>query len=144
LGAPTFEEFGRAEVETVAISYHFEDDFLYTTIEGPTAYEDVKAYLDKLMDDPGFRPGMPGIIDCRNVKSLFSISDLRKTAADAKMRPKMQVPGRAAVIASSNLIYGLLRMYEVFNEGSPSEIRVFRKPEEAMAWLRHQDEERGG
>jgi hypothetical protein len=125
----------------VAITYHFEGDFLYTTIEGPTTYEDVKTYLDKLMDDPGFRPGMPGIIDCRRVKSLFSILDLRRTAADAKQRPKMQVPGRTAVLASSNLIYGLLRMYEVFNEGNPARIRVFREPEEAMAWLRGETEE---
>jgi hypothetical protein len=125
----------------VAITYHFEGDFLFTTIEGPTSYEDVKTYLDGLMEDPRFRPGMPGLIDCRKVKSLFSISDLRKTAADAKLRPQMQVPGRAAVLASSNLIYGLLRMYEVFNEGNPAEIRVFRAPEEAVRWLRGEADE---
>jgi hypothetical protein len=120
----------------VAISYRFEGDFLFTTIEGETGYQDVKAYLDQVIADPGFRPGMPGLIDCRRVKSLFSIMDLRKTAADAKRRPELQVPGRAAVLASSNLVYGLLRMYEVFNEGNPAEIRVFRRPEEAMAWLK--------
>jgi hypothetical protein len=125
----------------VAITYHFEGDFLFTDIEGDTSYEDVKAYLDRLMVDPAFRPGMPGLIDCRRVKSLFSIFDLRKTAADAKKRPQMQVPGRAAVLATSNVIYGLLRMYEVFNEGNPAEIRVFRKPEDAMVWLRDGDDE---
>jgi hypothetical protein len=125
----------------VAITYHFEGDFLFTTIEGPTGYEDVKAYLDELLQHPAFRPGMPGLIDCRSVKSQFSIMDLRKTAADAKLRPQFQVPGRAAVLASSNLIYGLLRMYEVFNEGNPAEIRVFREPEEAMSWLRGEADE---
>jgi hypothetical protein len=120
----------------VAISYRFEGEFLFTTIAGETGYEDVKTYLDELMEDPRFRPGMPGLIDCRGVKSLFSIMDLRRTAADARRRPELQVPGRAAVLASSNLVYGLLRMYEVFNEGNPAEIRVFRKPEEAMAWLK--------
>ncbi|HVU51776.1 MAG TPA: hypothetical protein VHL80_13865 [Polyangia bacterium] len=125
----------------MAITYHFEGDFLFTTIDGPTSYEDVKTYLDGLMVDLRFRPGMPGLIDCRNVKSLFSIMDLRKTAADARQRPELQVPGRAAVLASSNLIYGLLRMYEVFNEGNPAEIRVFRQPEEAMRWLRGEADE---
>jgi hypothetical protein len=120
----------------VAITYRFEGEFLYTTIEGETSYEAVKAYLDELVVEPRFRPGMPGIIDCRRVTSLFSILDLRRTAADARARPQMQVPGRAAVLASSNLIYGLLRMYEVFNEGNPSEIRVFREPDKAMEWLR--------
>jgi hypothetical protein len=123
----------------VAIRYHFEGDFLFTTIDGETGYADVKAYLDKLFADPQFRPGMPGLIDCRGVKSLFSIHDLRETAADAKKRPELQVPGRAAVLASSNLVYGLLRMYEVFNEENPAQIRVFRKPEEAMVWLKDGD-----
>ena len=123
----------------MAITYHFEGDYLFTRIEGDTSYEAVKTYLDNLLADPAFRPGMPGLIDCRQVKSLFSILDLRRTAADAKRRPQMQVPGRAAVLASSNLIYGLLRMYEVFNEGNPAEIRVFRKPEEAMAWLKREE-----
>ena len=120
----------------MAITYHFDGDFLLTTIEGEASYEDVRTYLDTLCEDPRFRPGMPGLIDCRGVTSLFSIRDLRQTAADAKTRPQMQVPARAAVLASSNIIYGLLRMYEVFNEGNPSEIRVFRQPEEAMAWLK--------
>jgi hypothetical protein len=130
----------------VAITYRFEGEFLFTTIEGETGYEEVKQYLDELMLDPGFRPGMPGVIDCRRVKSLFSILDLRRTAADAKTRPEMQVPGRAAVLASSNIVYGLLRMYEVFNEGNPAQIRVFREPEPAMEWLKgprgeHEDDE---
>jgi hypothetical protein len=120
----------------VAITYRFEGEFLFTTIEGETGYEEVKRYLDELMLDPGFRPGMPGVIDCRRVTSLFSILDLRRTAADARTRPQMQVPGRAAVLASSNIIYGLLRMYEVFNEGNPSQTRVFRELEPAMAWLK--------
>jgi hypothetical protein len=127
--------------EPVSITYRFEGDLLFTTIEGTTSYEDVKAYLDELVLDPRFRPGMPGVVDCRRVKSLFSIRDLRRTAADARARPQMQVPGRSAVLASSNIVYGLLRMYEVFNEGNPSEIRVFREPGPAMKWLRGEDDE---
>jgi hypothetical protein len=119
----------------LSISYRFEGGILRTTIEGETGFEDVKRYLDTLLADPGFTPGMPGLIDCRKVKSLFSIKDLRRTAADTSNRPEMRVPGRAAVLASSNLIYGLLRMYEVFSEGQATKIRVFRQPEEAMAWL---------
>lgn len=117
------------------ITYRFEGRYIYTTIAGETGYADVKAYLDTVVKDPLFRPGMPSIVDCRGVKSLFSISDLRKTAADTRSHPEMSVPGRVAVIASSNLVYGLLRMYEVFSEGQPVRIRVFRQPEEATAWV---------
>ena len=124
----------RVEVGVVPIAYHFEDDTLFTIIEGPTGYEDVKRYLDALTSDSRFRAGMPGLIDCRRVKSLFSVSDLRRMAADLRGRPEIR--GRAAVLASSNLVYGLLRMYEVFSDGDPVELRVFRKPEEALAWLK--------
>jgi hypothetical protein len=128
----------RVDVPVVPISYHFEDDTLFTTIEGPTTYEDVKRYLDALTSDPRFREGMPGLIDCRRVKSLFSVADLRRTAADLRARPEIR--GRAAVLASSNLVYGLLRMYEVFSDGDPVELRVFRQPDEALAWLRGGDD----
>lgn len=117
------------------ITYRFESGCLFTTIDGETGYDDVQRYFDALFNDPSFLPGMPGLIDCRTVKSRFTIGDLRRTAADVKRRPQLQVPGRAAVLASSNLVYGLLRMYEVFTEGDPTEIRVFRRPEDAMAWL---------
>jgi hypothetical protein len=124
----------------VSITYHFEGDFLYTTIEGATTYLDVKAFMDTVVAEPKYRPGIPAIIDCRKAKSLFSISELRKTAADARQRPEMKVRGRVAVLASSNLVYGLLRMYEVFSEGTPNEMRVFRQPEEAFAWLKSQED----
>jgi hypothetical protein len=125
----------------VAITYRFEGEFLFTNIEGETSFDDVRLYLDRLLEDPRFRPGMPGLIDCRRVRSVFSILDLRRTADESRKRPQMQVPGRAAVLASSNLIYGLLRMYEVFNEGNPSETRVFRKLDEAIAWLKGETKE---
>ena len=46
----------------------------------------VKTFMDHVVQDPRFHPGMPSIIDCRTAKSLFSISELRKTAADARQR----------------------------------------------------------
>ncbi len=48
---------------------------------------------------------------------------------------------KKCVIASSNLVYGLLRMYEVFSEGNPVRIRVFRQPDEAMAWVNGLEDE---
>jgi hypothetical protein len=122
--------------DAVPITFQFDNGILFSTIDGETGFDDVASYLDRLLVDPAFVPGMPGVIDCRTVKSLFSISDLRRMAADVRQRPQLQAPGRAAVLASSNLVYGLLRMYEVFSDGDPVEIRVFRRPEEAMAWLR--------
>jgi hypothetical protein len=124
------------QISVEPITYGFEGDMMYATFDGPVGYADVRAFLDKLFVDPQFRRGMPCLIDCRRVKNRFSIADLRRTAVEHKRRPEMNVPGRAAVVATSNLIYGLLRMYEVFSEGAAVEIRVFRKPEEATAWLR--------
>jgi hypothetical protein len=130
----------RVKVGGLTITYRIEGDLLLTRIEGPTGYEDVRRYLDTLFADPRYMTGMSGLIDCRGVKSLFTVADLRKLAADIKHRPELRARSKSAVIASSNLVYGLLRMYEVFSEGDPVEMRVFRKPEEAMAWLLGQEE----
>jgi hypothetical protein len=141
-GADSSDEAVERQVEAggVPITYRIEGDLLLTRIEGPTGYEHVRRYLDTLFADPRYQTGMPGLIDCRGVKSLFSVADLRRLAADVRNRPQLRAKSKSAVIASSNLVYGLLRMYEVFSEGDPVEMRVFRKPEEAMAWLRGQEE----
>ncbi|MDB4981843.1 MAG: hypothetical protein JWM82_2595, partial [Myxococcales bacterium] len=35
----------------MAITYHFEGDFLFTTIEGATSYSDVKAFMDSVVTE---------------------------------------------------------------------------------------------
>jgi 23S rRNA C2498 (ribose-2'-O)-methylase RlmM len=42
---------------------------------------------------------------------------------------------RVAIVAPEDVAYGLARMYEAYQAGSPSQTRVFRAEAEALAWL---------
>ena len=44
-------------------------------------------------------------------------------------------PGRVAILADTDLIYGLGRMYEVFRSSGASTYRTFRHEARALAWL---------
>ncbi len=43
--------------------------------------------------------------------------------------------GKVAVVASSNLEFGLARMFEVMSQRAPMEMMVFRDADEARDWI---------
>lgn len=45
------------------------------------------------------------------------------------------LPKRVAVVAPSDLVYGMTRIYDAYHEGSKEQIRVFRALEESIDWL---------
>jgi hypothetical protein len=51
------------------------------------------------------------------------------------------VPGRCAVLAGSDVVFGLLRVYEAFSDGAPVTVRVFRDRNRALAWLKDERQE---
>ena len=74
-------------------------------------------------------------MDCRKVKALMKPEDLRVIAADIEKMTVVPAPGRCAVLAGSDVVFGLLRMYEAYSDGSPVEVRAFRDAAEARAWV---------
>lgn len=50
-------------------------------------------------------------------------------------------PARVALLATDDLSFGLLRVFEAFRSSDGYEIRVFRDEEKALAWLREPDDD---
>lgn len=119
----------------MAISYRIIDGIVFTDMEASFSLDDVRVYLAAVMTDPSYRNGMPSLVDCRRVTALLSPEELRVIAADIGKLTTAPVSGRCAVLASSDVVFGLLRMYEVYSDGAPVEVRAFRDQNEAMAWL---------
>jgi hypothetical protein len=117
------------------ISYRIVGDFVVTTVEGASTLAEVLAYQAALRSDPGYRPGMPNLIDCRRVTALLSSDDLRAIAREARRHPNSGVRARTALLGRSDVVFGVLRMYEAFTEGSSAAARAFRNEAEALAWL---------
>ena len=64
----------------------------------------------------------------------LSVADLQSIASKATATLKR--PCRMAVVAPTDLSYGLSRMFEVFREQDGVETHSFRTEEDAVMWLR--------
>jgi hypothetical protein len=71
------------------------------------------------------------------MSTLLSTSDLKALAAEQQATQlETDVPGRYAILVTSDVAFGIARMYGAFVEDGLLDLRVFRDADEAMAWLR--------
>jgi hypothetical protein len=92
--------------------------------------------VEELVGDRRFRPGMPILFD-------DSGSDVREVSAEAVkalaryfVRLGEQLgPGRAAMLVSQPLMFGLARMFETYASDTPLTFGVFYAREDALRWL---------
>ena len=74
--------------------------------------------------------------DLTNVSEILVSSEdinafAKQDAAAARVNPKMII----AIVASSDLIFGLSRMWEAYSYNSPFQSMVFRNIEDAEKWI---------
>ena len=67
--------------------------------------------------------------------------DFTEVGRFAEMRSRIQLanPVRLAVIAPSDLNFGVARMFQTLVSNPMIEFRIFRAPAEAMAWIGEND-----
>lgn len=91
------------------------------------------------LEDPRFDRSFNLLVDLRRTSSSPRSSEALRTLAgfirgvftdDNTVRPKV------AVVAPSDLSFGLARMYEAFSDSVRWDFAVFRAPDAALAWLR--------
>ncbi|MBN1163735.1 MAG: hypothetical protein JXB45_04100 [Candidatus Krumholzibacteriota bacterium] len=99
-----------------------------------------KEFIDsytKLFSDPEFDLGYNLLIDLRQAESVNRSSAALHTIASmvkARYQGSKQQP-KTAIIASSDLSYGLSRMYQAYSDAVSGESSVFRNLDEALEWL---------
>lgn len=100
---------------------------IQVTFTGPTTTRDLADARAAVMADPAYAPRLGLLIDLEE-------ADLTHMSP-AMLRERAQRPpgaGAIAVVAGTDLAYGLSRMYE---QMSKSPVGVFRHRAEALAWL---------
>ena len=69
----------------------------------------------------------------------FDTSELRDFA-NHSLRGRPDLPeAKAALVVTSDALFGTARMLEAFLTGGPVVVEVFRSQEEALAWLKAED-----
>lgn len=121
----------------MSISYHIDRDLGLLTVkaEGEISDQDIQQYRVALMDDSDLLCVTKELCDLREV--ALAISPSRMTEVAGLHRDVFVGVGSTmcAVIVSSDLLYGLLRMYAQCVGPLGHEVLPFREVAEAREWL---------
>lgn len=104
-------------------------------VTGVVARAEYEPAVRAILDDPLFRKGMALIFDLREADlSALNAEDFRHFAAVNQRMAERRGTARSAVIVSSALQFGLIRMYEFLGATTNLQNNVFRDADEAVAW----------
>lgn len=122
-------------IDTMATAYEIDKQrrLVISTGSGRIILSEALAHQEKLRKDPGFDPSFSQVIDLTRITDFaLEANDIRRLAQGTIFSRE----SRRAIIASSDLVYGLGRMYEILREiAGGDRIRVFRNFDEALDWI---------
>jgi hypothetical protein len=106
---------------------------------GVATPEDLSGYIQALVDDPRFRPGMRILADHQLMDaSALSAGDVRAQAEMMKGLDARIGPSWIAMVVPSTLEFGFARMYQSHTTETQAQAEVFYTRHAALAWLEAQ------
>jgi hypothetical protein len=121
----------------IGFKHRSDIDAVLFEISGEFTIADYMEAMKRFQQSEFFRPGIPSIWDFRQVmpegvtrEDLRAIADYQEEIASER-GPTWKV----ALVVSSDLGYGLSRMFEAYADAAPNEVMVFRNMEKAEAWI---------
>ena len=121
----------------ITYTIHPELGLVVTRFTGRVTDEEFVELYRSLMADDDYVLGTNELADLRGVASLdVSAAALRKVEELTEERYEgSDRTFRTAILAPRDQSYGIGRMYEVFAEDGPENVRVCRTPGDALDWL---------
>ena len=118
-------------------SFDTDANLLIVVLRGPVSDEDLLKYARHITEDPSISAGHNELIDLREVETGGEVTSpvLRRIASMFSEIDRTPEQTRVAMVANSDVAYGLSRMYQAFRSESPLDLRVFREVSEARSWL---------
>lgn len=106
-------------------------------VTGCPGYEEFSTAITGRLEHLDFKSDMDVLWDLRDSDfTQMETRTLRKIAKFVKQNTERYHSGyKIALVASSNLEYGLSRVYEAYVGILPTKLHVFRKPEDAIDWF---------
>jgi hypothetical protein len=122
------------EHRTMSMSYTIDParQLVRTRAWGVLSTTDLQDSTSRLMVDPRFEPRYRSLVDLREVTGVSADMDaLAQTAAVPLFADGVQ----RAIVASSDVAFGVARMYAAFAARTGGEVQVFRELGDAKVWL---------
>jgi hypothetical protein len=108
---------------------------VHTTCTGPITVADVIDHFRVLEQDPACPNCVDVLLDVQAGTTVPNTADLRSVAREiARIRGRVQF-GVCAIVASTDVLFGMMRMFEVFAEENFHKTQAFRTIGGAAEWL---------
>ena len=119
----------------VAYSIDSARGLIRTTCSGPVTLKEVVEHFQTLRQDPLFMGKLDVLLNVSDANLLPETSNLDRVVAELRAF-QGESPFRAcAIVASSDPMFGMMRMFEVIAGNNFRAIRVFRDVAAAESWL---------
>lgn len=121
-------------LQQMAITYRIDKTakLIRARVFGEISFDDFRTTLREMLEDPDFDPSFGRLWDVREARTILSGEDVRGIAEVVR---KFVGGRRSAVVAQTDVAYGLARMYSALVEEAGIDTQAFRDMDEAMTWL---------
>ncbi len=116
------------------VSYRIDRErrIVFTEASGVVTDSELIEFQKQLRDDPEFEPDFHQLSDCRAIDEVGVTSEGVQEAAS---RSPFGQGSLRAIVVSSDVAFGMARMFENLRHEAQDEVRVFRNAQEARRWL---------
>jgi hypothetical protein len=110
-----------------------QEHIVYSRAWGTLTDADIVTNRNDLFRDPAFSPDLAQLYDFSGVTELaLSTSTVRRLAGSSRFA----ATARRAIVVSTDVAFGMARMYALLSERSEDSFRIFRSTAAADRWLK--------
>ena len=111
---------------------------IHTSCTGAVTFDEVVGHFSALARDPACPDRLDVLLDLTRLETAPTSDQLmRITEVIGQAREKVRF-GACAIVAPSDLLFGFMRMFEVFAEEKFHSTMTFRGLDDAARWLAEQ------
>ena len=99
---------------------------------GVVTGEEILTLIQATVSDPQFRPDFAQLVDMREVTTVDVTTDFVRLFV---AKSTFGAGSRRALVAGSDVVYGMARIYGTLLDGRPAEFQIFRDLQLALDWL---------
>lgn len=111
---------------------------LFVSRSGTIDTHDENRAFHERSDNPLIVPGIPVIVDCTGMDPPDTTEVVQYIARHSMHIARRLNCGPLAIVVSSDVEYGMARMYQSLTEPGHTNTKIFRSIQEAIDWIESQ------
>ncbi len=119
------------------VTYQFDREFplVRTRCAGDVTFAEVMSHFRELERDASLPARLDVLLDLTEMRSIPESDQLRSVASEVEHLQQRVKWGSCAIVASSDVLFGMSRIFRVFAQAHFANSNVFREIDQAERWL---------